>query len=78
MLFSRPTPAQKDRIAIPSKDQIPEEMNWIALMDRLSNGDITKHKDIYNINYIECLSLLAYWHHKDRQTEAMIRERNRK
>jgi hypothetical protein len=29
--------------------------NYIALIDRLSNGHITKHKEIYEINYIEAI-----------------------
>jgi hypothetical protein len=41
------------------------------MMDRLSNGDITKHEAIYNLNYIECLNLYAYWHQRDRVNEHM-------
>ena len=44
---------------------MPEELNWVAFVDKLTNGDITKHKQIYETNYIECLNLMAYWHHKD-------------
>lgn len=35
------------------------------MIDRLSNGDITKHDEIYKRNYIECLNLLSYWHERD-------------
>lgn len=38
---------------------------WIAMVDRLSAGDITKHDLIYERNYIECLNLLSYWKEKD-------------
>jgi hypothetical protein len=44
---------------------IDERYTWIALVDRLSNGDITKHNEIYDKNYIECLNLLAFWRELD-------------
>lgn len=62
ILFSRPSPAEKSRVSV---DKMPDELNWIAMVDRLANGDITKHKNIYETNYIECLNLMAYWHHRD-------------
>ena len=45
---------------------IDSRWNWLAMIDRLSNGDITKHDEIYDRNYIECLNLLSYWHERDR------------
>lgn len=44
---------------------------WLAMVDRLANGDITKHDAIYERNYIECLNLLSYWHERDRYLEQM-------
>lgn len=44
---------------------IDDRYTWIALVDRLSNGDITKHNEIYDKNYIECLNLLAFWRELD-------------
>lgn len=38
---------------------------WISMVDRLSNADITKHEEIYSLNYIQCLNLLSYWKEKD-------------
>jgi len=35
------------------------------MIDRLSDGDITKHDQIYERNYIECLNLLSYWKERD-------------
>ena len=35
---------------------------WVAFMDRLSGGDITKYDDIYKKNYLETLNLLSWWH----------------
>lgn len=75
ILFSRPSPAQQSRVSV---DKMPDELNWIAMVDKLSNGDITKHKKIYKINYIECLNLMAYWHHKDKYIEQVNRAVARK
>jgi hypothetical protein len=44
---------------------IDSRWSWLAMVDRLSDGDITKHDNIYNRNYIECLNLLSYWHERD-------------
>lgn len=49
---------------------------WISMMDRLSNGDITKHDEIYDRNYIECLNILSYWHERDRHMEQMNNIKN--
>lgn len=45
------------------------------MIDRLANGDITKHETIYEMNYIECLNLLGYYHDKDKFIEA-VNKRN--
>ena len=80
MLFSRPTPEQENRVVMPAKDKIPDELNWVSIMDKLSNNDITKHKDIYEINYQECLTLMSLWHHRDRYLQQLQRgiDRNNK
>jgi hypothetical protein len=49
---------------------------WISMMDRLSNGDITKHDEIYERNYIECLNLLSFWSERDRYMEQMNNIKN--
>lgn len=74
-LFSRPTPADKSRVSV---DKMPEELNLIGMVDRLANGDITKHKEIYKTNYLECLNLMAYWHYRDRYIEQINRANERK
>jgi hypothetical protein len=66
ILFSRPSPAEQSRVSV---DKMPEDLNWIAMVDRLSNGDITKHDQIYKTNYVECLNTMAYWYHKDKFIE---------
>jgi hypothetical protein len=46
-------------------DDDSDKYAWIAFIDRLSGGDITKHDLIYERNYIECLNLLSYWKSRD-------------
>jgi hypothetical protein len=75
ILFSRPSPAQQSRVSV---DKMPDELNWIAMVDRLTNGDITKHKDVYGTNYVECLNLMAYWHHRDKYIENVNKANARK
>ena len=50
---------------------------WIAYIDRLSGGDITKHDEVYERNYIECLNLLSYWLIRDKQIEQMNKINNK-
>jgi len=49
---------------------------WVAYIDRLASGDITKHDIIYERNYIECLNLLSYWFVRDKQIEQMNKINN--
>ena len=49
---------------------------WVAMVDRLSNGDITKHDLVYERNYIECLNLLSYYHERDKYVEQMNNAKN--
>lgn len=51
--------------------------SWIAMIDRLSDGDITKHDYIYGYTYIRCLNLLSYWKAKDNYID-MVNKRNNK
>lgn len=69
-LFSRPT--QGDSMGLGSP-KIPDEFNWISMIDALANGDITKYEYIYNMKYEECLFNLLYNHHKDRYTNELNR-----
>lgn len=54
---------------------IDSKWGWLSMVDRLSNGDITKHDSVYDRNYIECLNLLSYWHEKDQYMEEMNKQR---
>lgn len=55
---------------------IDSRWGWISMVDRLSNGDITKHDLIYDRNYIECLNILSYWHERDKYMEQMNNAKN--
>jgi hypothetical protein len=66
ILFSRPSPSEQSRVSV---DRMPDELNWIGMVDRLTNGDITKHDEVYQRNYIECLNLLSYWYERDKYFE---------
>lgn len=50
---------------------MPSKWAYIAMIDRLSNGDITKHNDVYQINFIYCLNQLGYLRDKDEYIEQM-------
>lgn len=41
----------------------------MGMMDRLSNGDPTKHDELYKMNYKYCLTQLLYWKEKDEYIE---------
>ena len=41
-----------------------------------SNGDITKHDEIYRRNYLETLNLLSWWKIRD-QAQEMMNKMNR-
>lgn len=57
-----------------------DSWKWIAMVDRLSNGDITKHDEIYQRNWREVLYLLSYWAEKDKleRMKNMNRKNGRK
>lgn len=44
---------------------MPSKWAFISMVDRLSNGDITKHNEIYEQNFIYCLNILGFWHDRD-------------
>lgn len=46
--------------------KMPESYKWIAMIDRLSSGDITKHDLVYQRNWREVLYLLSYWAERDK------------
>ena len=46
--------------------KIPEEYSWIAMIDRLSGGDITKHDLIYDMNWRSNLYIMSFWSVRDK------------
>ena len=44
------------------------------MIDRLSNGDITKQDAVYSRNYIESLNLLSFWHQRDKYEASLRKE----
>jgi hypothetical protein len=46
-------------------DDQSHKYRWIAFMDRLADGDITRHEEVYRCGYIETLNLLSYWKIRD-------------
>lgn len=44
---------------------MPNKWAYISMIDRLSNGDITKHKDVYEENFIYCLNVLGFMKDRD-------------
>jgi hypothetical protein len=50
--------------------------SWISMVDKLSNGDITKHDLVYERNYIECLNLLSFYHERDKYMEQLNNAKN--
>lgn len=58
------------------KITLDNRWSWISMVDRLSNGDITKHDLVYERNYIECLNLLSFYHERDKYMEQMNNAKN--
>jgi hypothetical protein len=44
------------------------------MVDKLSGGDITKHNEIYDLTYVECLNLLSYYNERDRYYEQINKQ----
>jgi len=43
-----------------------KQFNWIAFIDNLAGGDITKYDAVYEIPYQVSLHKMLYNHHKDK------------
>ena len=52
--------------AIQSEEGGKSSYKWLALVDKLSNQDITKDEEIYKLNYISALNRLSYWKEIDK------------
>ena len=38
---------------------------WLAIVEKLARGDITKFEEVTNQNYIACLNLLSFWKERE-------------
>lgn len=45
--------------------------SWFAMIDKLSLGDITKHDQVCEQNFVSCLNLLSYWKERDAEQKRM-------
>lgn len=70
-LYGRGTSTESLR---PGSVTMDPRWKWISMIDRLSVGDITKHDEIYQKNWIECLNLLSFWHEKDKYIEHLNKQ----
>lgn len=75
-VYNAPDGGQEEKIGDFSM-KVPTEYKWIAMIDRLSNGDITKHDTIYEMNWRSTLYLLSYWAVRDRVTHANNMAKNK-
>jgi hypothetical protein len=73
-LFNKGTKSEDLRIG---QVTMNEKWQWISMVDRLSDGDITKHSEIYEMNYVYCLNILSYWYERDTYNESINNIRKR-
>lgn len=45
--------------------EMDPKWGFISMVDRLTNGDITKDELVYDIEYISCMTRLLFWKEKD-------------
>jgi len=41
----------------------------MSIIDRLTNGDVTKDEEVFKLEYIHCMYRMMYWDAKDRYIE---------
>jgi len=71
-LFNRTTDVKDMRLG---QITMNEKWQWISMVDRLSGGDVTKHEDVYKMNYIYCLNVLSFYHERDLYNEQINKNR---
>lgn len=47
------------------------EWGYMAMIDRLTNGDITKQDEVFRLPWLQCLTYLLYLKDKDHWVEQM-------
>jgi hypothetical protein len=53
------------------KIEMDSKYNFISMVDRLANGDITKYEAVYQIEWVEALTTLEYYKAKDEYIEKL-------
>jgi len=48
--------------------------SWFAVIEKLSQGDITRFDQVTEQNFISCLNLLSYWKEKDEMEEKIRKQ----
>lgn len=64
-----------EETSISDEPILPNNFKWLALVDKLAGGDITKFDNIFSQNYISCLNLLSYWKERDDYVNRMERRK---
>ncbi len=54
--------------------KIDDEFVWVDVLERLSNGDMTKEKKLIKLPYIAVMNKMAYYKQRDK----VIEQENRK
>jgi hypothetical protein len=72
----------EEEIALMKADMKKEQdgfgrWTWLACIDKLAQGDITKFDAVCRQNFIACLNLLSYWLEKEKRIEKMQEQLNR-
>lgn len=75
VIHSRPDPAQRNKVKV---QPIPEHLDFTAMLNKLSGDDITKHSELFKMNYEEILINLSYFHYRDKYIEKLNKEIARK
>ena len=57
----------------PAAPTFSSKWKWFSIIERLSDGDITKFETVYRVSYISALNLLSYWKEKDDYNERLRR-----
>jgi len=59
------------------EEGLSSRWKWFSLIEKLSQGDITKFEDVYEQNFISCLNLLSFWKERDEYLRRLEKQRNK-
>jgi len=46
-------------------DDQSHKYRWVAFIDRLTDGDMTKDEEVYRLGYTDTLNRLSWWKTRD-------------